>query len=64
MKNRHIERSQSEVEISTRASKYLVITVAIDLSTAFTSLRAVIFVQDDVSSSTQIRVKPQLLIEH
>ena len=45
-------------------SKYLleytrlcVITVAIDLSTAFTSLRAVNAVQDDVASSIQIRVE-------
>ena len=53
-----IERSQSEVEISTRVFKDYVITIAIDLSTAFTSLRAVKFVQDDVSSSTQIRVEP------
>jgi hypothetical protein len=55
-KYRHIERSQSEVEISTRVFKDYVITVAINLSTAFTSLRAVKFVQDDVSSSTQVRV--------
>ena len=47
---RHIERSQSEVEISTRVFKDIVITVAIDLSTAFTSLCAVTFVQDDVPS--------------
>ena len=47
---RHIERSQSEVEISTRVFKDIVITVAIDLSTAFTSPCAVNFVQDDVSS--------------
>jgi hypothetical protein len=36
------------VEISTRITKDIVITVAIDLSTAFTSLRAVNLVQDDV----------------
>ena len=48
----------SKVEISTRASKDCVITVAIDLSTTFTSLRAINFVQDDVSYTTQIRVKP------
>ena len=57
-KNRHIERSQSEVEISTRVSKDSVTIADIDLSAAFTSLRDLNFVQDDVSSSKQIRVEP------
>ena len=58
--NRHIERSFCEVEISIRITKDYIVTIAIDLSATFISLRDVNFVQDDVVRSTQIRVEPFL----